>query len=267
MTTGAAEAYRAAETKINEELRKGNELRPGQIAEIRREAAALGEAAQRTEDLRWGYENLVRGPLQTMRSEIAAGKSGFQALEATGAKALESISTKLTDMAARELWSAAFPGSKGSGFSLAALLGGGSGSSAATASSYMMGGTVVPAFHSGRQPGVPPREWRGIDPQVFATAPRFHAGRSPWFAAGELPAIIKEDEWVIPDNKVRRAGGGRGGDSYYDNRTFNDVTPDVMARLEARLRQEKQLWIKDALRAMQSQRSVNPHAYSPGGGS
>lgn len=63
-------------------------------------------------------------------------------------------------------------------------------------------------------------------------------------------------------------GGARraqaGNYYYYDNRQFHDVTPDVMARLESRMRSEKPKWIRDAKEAMRAERRANPHAYARG---
>ena len=69
-----------------------------------------GDAAQRAENMRWSYESLVRGPLQTFQQQLANGATFFDALKASGVSALNAISSKLMDMAAQNLWKSAFGG-------------------------------------------------------------------------------------------------------------------------------------------------------------
>lgn len=50
---------------------------------------------------------------------------------------------------------------------------------------------------------------RAIDPAWFLDAPRFHDGRIPGLAAGEIPAILRNDEFVFTPEQMG-ALGGRG---------------------------------------------------------
>lgn len=152
MSVGASAEYYAVQTKINEERRKGNELTPTQIATLRAEASALGQAAEQAETMRFSYEGLVRGPLQTFRSSLMDGASGFDALKKAGISALDSLSSKLMDIASQKLWQSAFGGSSGGG--LMSLLGfdGSSGSAGALplpGSSSFIGPTFATGGYTG----------------------------------------------------------------------------------------------------------------------
>ncbi|KIZ38066.1 MULTISPECIES: phage tail length tape measure family protein [Rhodopseudomonas] len=149
MATGAAASYAAVQTRINEEHRKGNVLTASNIAAIKAEATALGQAAANAENMRFAYENLVRGPMQTFQQQIANGASGLDALKASGVSALNAISSKLMDMAAQNLWSNAFGGGGSGGGFLSSIFGGVFGGGSGASSSIMVGGYSMPKFASG----------------------------------------------------------------------------------------------------------------------
>ena len=194
MSVGQATAYATAQNALNDAKRRGQTLAPEEIASIQQNADALGRAAERTDQLRFGYENLVRGPLQTFVSNLRQGKSAWESFRAAGNSALDAIAGKLADMAARELWSAAFGGTSGGIFS--SLFSSGS---AATAAAVVA--------HSGMGPGEVPA-MRHVPAGVFANAPRFHSGVGP----GEMAAVIRRDESVLTPAQMKQLGprGGAG---------------------------------------------------------
>jgi hypothetical protein len=66
---------------------------------------------------------------------------------------------------------------------------------------------------------------------------------------------------------VTKDGGYPGGGSpvvYNDNRTFNDVTPDLMSKIELRLRAERPKTAKYVMEQMKTQRARDPHFYDAG---
>ena len=102
MSTGKATEYAAVQNALNDARRNGRTLTEENVAAIRREAAELGRLADHAEFARFGYENLVRGPLQTFRQELQNGASWFDAIKKAGLNALDLLSSKLMDIASRK---------------------------------------------------------------------------------------------------------------------------------------------------------------------
>jgi len=152
MSASAATEYAAKQNALNEARRAGRELTPENIAQITREAAALGQAAAQADLLRSAYTGLVQGPLQTFTSAIANGATAWDAFKKAGQSALNSIASKLADIAAQNLWKSAFGGG-GGGFNLGSLfgLGGGGGSPvmSGTGLGAGTGGLSFPMFADG----------------------------------------------------------------------------------------------------------------------
>lgn len=115
MATGEAAAYTAAQNAINQAKRDGKELSDTQITAIKREAAQLGEAAKAADNMRFAYEGLVRGPMQTFRQELQNGATFFDALKKAGLSALDALSSRLMDMASQNLFRSIFGGMGGLG--------------------------------------------------------------------------------------------------------------------------------------------------------
>lgn len=160
MSAGKAAEYAAAQNAINEARRSGRELTPENISQIEREAAALGRATADADLMKSAYTGLVQGPLQTFNSSIASGASLMDALKKAGTSALSSLASKLTDIAAQNLWGAAFGGSGGGGGGLLGLLGLGGGGvgnygqlANATGLGAGTGGLSFPMFDSGGYTG------------------------------------------------------------------------------------------------------------------
>lgn len=145
MSVGDATAYASAQNAINDARRAGRDLTPDNIAQIKKEASALGDAARQADLMSFAYNGLVQGPLQTFTSAIAQGSSAFDALKKAGQSALSSIASKLADMAAQNLWKSAFGGSSGLGGIISSLFGGGS-AAGSVGVVGAAGGMVVPTF-------------------------------------------------------------------------------------------------------------------------
>lgn len=88
------------------------------------------------------------------------------------------------------------------------------------------GGASVAVKHQGGKVGVGPQSMRsGVNPAIFAGAPRLHNGLLP----GEFPAILQKGEVVIPKTAARRGG------SMVDNSStsYGDVTVNVPGQIVA----------------------------------
>lgn len=259
MSTGQATAHAAAQNAINDAKRAGRPLTEDNIATIRAEATALGEAAQRAEQMRWGYESLVRGPMQAFQQQLAQGATFFDAFKASGISALNAISSKLMDMAAQNLWKSAFGGS-GGGFGglLGGLFGGGS-PSISTGLGAGTGGMAFPTFHTGFGPGDAIKNTRYVHPAHFNDAPRFHSGIGP----GERAAIIRTDESVLTPGQMKALGNGAGVGAAQpvnitNNYTFNGVEPGMEARMRAYIDQGDQRSVTQAVQATQKTAASTP---------
>lgn len=256
MSTGAAAAYAAEMNRINQARRDGQTLTPDNITAIRAEATALGDAAQRAENMRWSYESLVRGPLQTFQQQLANGATFFDALKASGMSALNAISSKLMDMAAQNLWKSAFGGGGGI---LSSLFGGGGGGTMSFGGDLGAGtgGMAFPTFHTGFGPGDAIRNTRIVHPAHFNDAPRFHSGIGP----GERAAIIRTDESVLTPGQMKALGKGSDGGqpiNITNNYTFNGVEPGMEARMRAYIDQGDQRAVTQAVQATQKTAANTP---------
>lgn len=144
MTTGQAASYRAVQEQINAARRNGVTLTQDNIAAIQREADAMGQAAQRAEDLRFAHDTM-RGVFMDFGRAIRDGVSAWDAFREAGANALNRIADKLMQMAADNLWAAAFGGRGGGGGWLGSLFGLGGGGPAIGVVGAA-GGMAVPTF-------------------------------------------------------------------------------------------------------------------------
>ncbi|HWV44133.1 hypothetical protein [Pseudorhodoplanes sp.] len=146
MSTGQAVAYRAEQERINEAKRNGVPLTHENIEAIRREAEAMGQAAQRAEDLRFAHDTM-RGVFMDFGRAIRNGASAWEAFREAGANALNKIADKLMQMAADNLWAAAFGGAGGGGgLGIFGSLFGASGGAPAIGVVGAAGGMAVPTF-------------------------------------------------------------------------------------------------------------------------
>lgn len=201
MSAGAAAQYAAAQNAINDAKRAGRALTQDNIASINAQAAALGEAAAKADLMNAAYSGLVRGPLQTLTSQIANGAKFFDALKSAGISALNAIASKLADMAAQSLWTNALGGAVGgSGGGLLGKLFGGA--SSATAG---LGGLAA-IHHAGGIAG-DSAPMRYIHPAYFDNATRYHTGGIAGLAPDEVPAILQRGERIIPRGQAGNDNG------------------------------------------------------------
>lgn len=205
MSVGAAVEYTAAQNALNAAKQKGMILTAADIASIRANAAALGAAAANADLMRWAYTSLVQGPMQTFQQQLANGASFFDALKAAGINALNSIASKLMDMAAQNLWKNAIGGGSGGGLFSMLFSGGGA---AATAGAD----GLAAIHHTGYGPGDVAGANRYVHPAYFDDAPRFHSGIGP----GERAAIIRNDESVLTPGQMRALAPVGGGSAPQD---------------------------------------------------
>jgi hypothetical protein len=79
----------------------------------------------------------------------------------------------------------------------------------------LLGGAIIPGIlHGG---GVAGKDGyshgRSVSPSVFSGAPRYHGGGVAGLKPGEVPAILKKGEPVLPSMEALRNIAGRGGSS------------------------------------------------------
>ncbi|KYK45161.1 hypothetical protein A1D31_11050 [Bradyrhizobium liaoningense] len=117
------------------------------------EAAAMRMVNALT-DISKTAQDITRSVFADFTQQIRNGASAMDALQSAGLNALSKISDKLAQMAADQLWSSAFGGSGGGGFSLASLFGGGSGGAVDT---IQVGSQLFPKYAKGTDfaPGGP----------------------------------------------------------------------------------------------------------------
>lgn len=267
MSAGAVAEYTAVQNRLNEAKRNGQILTAEEVAAIKQSAAALGEAAQRTDNLKAGY-SIFSGTMQDLNQQIRQNGLSWNTLGTVATNALGRISDKLMQMATDKLWANAMGGATGGGGLFSGLFNGLFGGGSSSAPTNVVGGAgslSVPTFHEGGIAGLSATPSRYVHPAYFDTAPRYHDGID--FAGGEMPAVLKKGEEVgWPSQLAEKYGGKSSGDTFHynDNRTFNDVTPQVMAQIESRMRQERPVIIQEAMKALKKQRAVDPNTYSAG---
>jgi hypothetical protein len=142
MSVGAAAEYTAAQNALNAARQKGMTLTPQNIAQIQQESSALGLAASNADLMKFAFNDLTQGPMEAFTAQIAQGASAMAALQAAGQSALNAIAKKLADMAAQNLWSAAFGGSSGGGGLLGLLGLGGIGATGAVNANGSIAGAI-----------------------------------------------------------------------------------------------------------------------------
>lgn len=171
-------------------------------------------------------------------------RNGVKASEALG-NALGRLADRLMDMAINNLVSAAFSGgTAGGGGFLASLF-----------SFIKHDGGVVGAGGPGRY----------IHPAYFDDAPRFAMGGMAGLGPDEVPIIAHKDEEIIrrddPRHRYNGGDGGKGGDTFNYSPTFNDVTPDLLPKIEARLQMYGTRWKNEVFSEMKRRRNSDPSFY------
>jgi hypothetical protein len=262
MGVGQAAAYAAAQNALNDARREGRVLTADNIAAIQQEASALGQAAQRADQLRFGYETF-RGTLQEFGQALRQGATVWDAFAKAGVSALGKIADKLMEMAAQNLWMAAFPGGGGG---LGRLFGFGGGANAADmgiGNGVGSGGfnfIDAQVAHTGYGPG--DGMARRYHPDYFDNAPRFHSG----IGAGERAAIIRDDESVLTPGQMRAMGGAGKPIVVNINQTnnFTNADPGSEARMRQWATQTKDAAVQEAVAAVANIQATTP-AFNRGG--
>ena len=74
-----------------------------------------------------------------------------------------------------------------------------------------LGSITTGLFHTGKgATQTRSANQRTVSPAIFASAPRFHSGKLPGLRSGEMAAIIREDEEVIPPSDPRHSWNQKG---------------------------------------------------------
>ncbi len=239
MNVGQAAAYAAVQSKINEYKRNGTPLSAEYVAQIQREADAMGSVAQRVDDMKFEFDTFS-GTMRDIGANIRQTGLSWQTFENAGVNALGKISDRLMDMASRSLWNAAFPtGGGGIGSIFSSIFGGGS-----TGSSWI-GGIGHNAAGTDNWSGGP--TWVGEKgPEIV-----------------NLPAGAR----VTPNNKVAAMVGGGSSPAPVINitmaPTFNNADPQVEARLRREMAQTAQRTKQETIAAVQRLHQNSPGTYLP----
>jgi hypothetical protein len=103
----------------------------------------------------------------------------------------------------------------------------------------------------------------GLKLPGFATGGSFTVGGAGGIDSQVAAMRVTPGEQVTV-TKPGQSAGGAGGMVYNDNRTFNDVTADIMAKIDARIRATVPVIKQQVMRDLPKQRAMNPNFYSPG---
>jgi hypothetical protein len=117
MSAEAADAYRIAQTALNDAKAKGIELSAADVARLQELAAVQAAASEKTRQAKEIYD-LARdsfvGFIGDMRQGLADGKTVWESFGNAAKNALDKIASTLLDMAAKKLFESAFGGAPGS---------------------------------------------------------------------------------------------------------------------------------------------------------
>lgn len=250
MAVGQATAYTAAQNALNEAKRNGRTLTAAETAAIQDNASALGQAAQRTDDLKFGYD-AFSGTMRDFETNLRNGMTVWDSFAKAGVNALGKIADRLMDMASRQLWTAAFGGSGGSvGGLLGGLFGGGALPKAGDAS--FIGPVQGPVAHSGGVLGSSDSFLsRATHPEYFDDAPRFHSGGM--VGLNEVPVIAQKGEGVFTPAQMKAlapAAASAPNVTIQNSYTFNGVQPGMQAEMKAYIDQGDQRSTQQAVAAI-----------------
>lgn len=217
MSAQAADALRMSTEMLNAAKRQGIELSPAEIEAIRATADAMAASKAKTDELKeitgLGRE-VFKGFFSDMREGLMNGQTIWQSFGDAAVNALNRIAEKLIEMAATQLFEAAFPsgtgggGGGGLGGLIGGLFGGGSSGTASGIFDGLMGSGFFPTFAKGAA-------FRAGNVIPFANGDVFN---SPTMLAlsGGRRGIMAEDgeEAIMPLHRgsdgglgVRMAGG------------------------------------------------------------
>jgi len=158
MSTQAADALRLSTEMLNAAKRQGIDLSPAEVEAIRASADAMAASKAKTDELKevvgLGRE-VFKGFFSDMREGLMNGQSVWDSFANAAVNALNRIAEKLIEMAATQLFEAAFPsgggggGGGGIGGLIGGLFGGGSSGTASGLLDGLMGSSFFPTFANG----------------------------------------------------------------------------------------------------------------------
>jgi hypothetical protein len=175
MSAQAADALRMSTEMLNAAKRQGIELSPAEVEAIKASADAMAASRAQTDQMKQvvnlGRE-VFKGFFSDMREGLMNGKSVWESFGNAAVNALNRIAEKLIEMAATQLFEAAFPSGGGAG--------GGGG----------LGGLIGGLFGSGGGGGAAAgieASWAGLSGAWgFANGAAFRAGNVIPFASGGI---------------------------------------------------------------------------------
>lgn len=192
LTAEAADYLATKEEMLNEFRREGIAITPELTARIEAEAQAMAKAAGNAEEMQRiaDVNDTVKESFKGLLTDIASGVNPVDALT----DALGRLADKLLDLALDDMFNSFMkPGGATAG---------GSG-----------GGMFAGLFHGGGVAGSA-RSGRRVSPLAFAGAPRYHGGGIAGIKPGEVPAILKRGEPILPSMGALKAiAGSRQGDN------------------------------------------------------
>lgn len=201
----AVEKARIAQQLMNDAKAAGVKITPELKASIDQLAGTYASMQQQVDKAREEHEKFVasmdeakataKDVLGGFVQDLVDGKSAVDALSG----ALDKIVSKLLDMAVNNLVENAFGG----------LMGGGSGGGffSSLFGGLFGGSSAVSLYHNGGEAGRMNGGRRNVHPALFAGAEHYHSGGIAGLKPGEVPAILKRGEIVIPRGGA--SGGGR----------------------------------------------------------
>lgn len=217
MSAQAADALRFSTEMLNAAKRQGTELTPAHIEAIKATADAMAASKAKTDELKEIVglgRDVFKGFFSDMREGLMNGQTIWQSFGDAAVNALNRIAEKLIEMAATQLFEAAFPsgsGGGGGGGGILNLLGGGSsGTSSGLLDGIMSAFNFFPTFSKGAA-------FRGGNVIPFARGDVF-SSPTMFPMSGGRRGVMGEagDEAIMPLHRGSDGGlgvrmsGGRG---------------------------------------------------------
>lgn len=217
LTGVEAESLRAEFELLNAAQAAGIPVTDELQAEIKQLADRYGEAVIATDDFARAQEQAratveaIQGAAQDalggLITDLVQGRNAADSLR----DALASVADQLLQIALNNLFS-------------------GTGLTGSQAKGGLLGGFLIPGIlHGGGTAGISGYgHGRAMPAAAFAGAPRYHSGGVAGFKPGEVPAVLKVGEIVLPKGQASQAAGGGGG-GVSVTQVFNISTPNPAA--------------------------------------
>jgi tape measure domain-containing protein len=146
------------------------------------------------------------GGLTSMEDALVDIMTGTKSVKEAFADMARSIAADLARMAIRQAITIPIA------MAMNGMFGGMAGGMGAMGAMGAMGGGFAMA-HTGGVIGQDSLATKSVSPAVFNGAPRFHSGKLPSLAPGEMPAILKKDEGVFTPGQMKSLGPAGGNTS------------------------------------------------------